>query len=220
VSVLPLRPESPLNLKRYTDNHTVNFLKFLVGLRAPTTSVTAAERSTLAGLARGRRCIVEVGVFEAATSQVFCNEMDPGGKLYLVDPFFPEVRVERLLNVSFTRWVATQSVRPWQERVEFVRLPSDRAAVTLPLRGKADFIFIDARHDYESVRQDFQCWAPMLAEGAVMAFHDSRLCPARTEITPDDGPVRLMAEIAEGQHGAWKVVATCDSVTAIERRPA
>jgi predicted O-methyltransferase YrrM len=209
-----------LNLKRYTDNHTVNFLKFLVGLRAPTTSVTTDERNTLARLARGKRCIVEVGVFEAATSQLFCSEMDPRGKLYLVDPFFPEVRVERLLNVSFTRWVATRAVRPWQDRAEFVRLPSDQAAATLPLQGKADFIFIDARHDYDSVREDFQCWAPMLAEGAVLAFHDSRLCPARTDIGPNDGPVRLMAEIAGGQYGAWNVVATCDSVTAIERRPA
>jgi predicted O-methyltransferase YrrM len=207
-----------LNLKRYTDNHTVNFLKFLVGLRKPATSVSDEERRYLVSLARGKRCIVEVGVFEAATSQVFCGEMDPEGKLYLVDPYFPEVRVERLLNVSFTRFVATQAVRPWQARVEFVRQPSHLAADMLPLRGKADFIFIDARHDYDSVRQDFQCWAPMLAPGAVMAFHDSHPCPARPELVSHDGPARLMGEIAEGKYGAWEILGHADSVTAIKRR--
>jgi predicted O-methyltransferase YrrM len=209
-----------VNLKRYTDNHTVNFLKFLVGLRKPATSVTPEERHYLADLVRGKRCIVEVGVFEAATSQVFCNEMDAAGKLYLVDPFFPEVRVERLLNVSFTRWVATHAVRPWQERVEFIRQPSHLAAAALPLQGKSDFIFIDARHDYDSVRQDFECWAPMLAAGAVMAFHDSHPYPGRPEIDPNDGPARLMREIGDGKYGPWQIVGHADSVTAVRRRAA
>jgi hypothetical protein len=207
-----------VNLQRYTDSYTVNFLKFVVGLRKPATSVTEAEHRTLAELARGRRCLIEVGVFEAATSQVLCQGMDPAGKLYLVDPFFPEVRLERLLGMSFAHFVATKAVRSWQTQVEFVRQPSNVAAERLPLRGRADFIFIDARHDYDSVLQDFQCWAPMLADGAVMAFHDSRPCPARPDISPTDGPPRLMREIAEGQHGPWETVGATDSVTAIRRR--
>jgi predicted O-methyltransferase YrrM len=207
-----------VNLKRYTDNYTVNYLKFVLGMRRPATAVSETEQRFLAELARGKRCIVEVGVFEAATSRVFCREMDPAGKLYLVDPFFPEVRVERMLNVSFAQRVASRSVQPWQDRVQFIRQPSAVAAETLPLQRSADFIFIDARHDYDSVLQDFRCWEPMLAAGCVMAFHDSRPCPARTELGPDNGPVRLMREIAEGQHGSWETVGCADSVTAIRRK--
>jgi Methyltransferase domain len=93
-----------------------------------------------------------------------------------------KVRLERLLNVSFT---------------------------------SAGFIFIDARHDYESVREDFQVWAPKLAPDGAMAFHDSRVCPARPDIEESSGPVRLMREIGSGVHGPWQIVATADSVTVI-----
>jgi hypothetical protein len=206
------------NLERYTNNYTVSFLKFVVGLRKPSTSVSAIEQLFLADLVRSKRCIVEVGVFEGATSQLFCREMEPTGKLYLVDPFFPEVRLERLWGVSFTRFVATKTVRPWQDRVTFVREPSVAAAAILPLQDRAELIFIDARHDYDSVLEDFRCWSPMLAKGAVMAFHDSHVCAARPDLDDGKGPVRLMREISEGKHGAWEMMGTADSVTAIRRR--
>jgi hypothetical protein len=207
-----------LNLERYTNNYTVNFLKFVVGLRKPSTSVSAIEQLFLADLVRGKSCIVEVGVFEGATSQLFCREMAPTGKLYLVDPFFPEVRLEKLSGLSFTRFVATKTVKPWQDRVMFVREPSVAAAAALPLRGRAELIFIDARHDYDSVLEDFRCWSPMLAEGAVMAFHDSHVCAARPDLDDGKGPVRLMREISEGKHGTWEMVGNAGSVTAIRRR--
>jgi predicted O-methyltransferase YrrM len=209
-----------LYLKRLTDNHTARTLKFFAGLRKAHTSVSAAEHELLAGLASGKRCIVEVGVFEGVTSTIFCRVMEPAGRLYLVDPFFPETRLEKALNVSFTKWVATKTVKPWLPRIEFVREPSVVAAEKLPLQGKAELIFIDARHDYASVLEDFKSWVPMLGTGAVMAFHDSHPCPARPELQPTDGPVRLMTEIASGQHGPWQVIDHADSVTVVGRRQA
>jgi predicted O-methyltransferase YrrM len=208
-----------VNLKRITNSHTVHTLKFLVGLRKAYTSVSAAEQRLLTGLASGRRCIVEVGVFEGATSEAFCRVMDPTGRLYLVDPFFPEIRLEKVFNVSFNRWIAVRTLRQWRSRIEFVRQPSNVAAAALPLRGQADLIFIDARHDYTSVLEDFQSWAPMLAANAPLAFHDSRVCGARPELQPTDGPVRLMSGIAAGQHGPWEITDGADSVTVIKRRP-
>jgi predicted O-methyltransferase YrrM len=204
-------------LKRLTDNHTVNFLRFALGLRGPASSVSGPERDVLARFARGKRCIIEVGVFEGATSRLFCQEIDPTGAVYLIDPFFPTVRLERMLNVSFNRIVATKAVKPWPERARFIRLPSRAAAETLSLRGMAEFIFIDARHEYEFVLEDFQSWVPMLAPGGAMAFHDSRVCDARGDIDESSGPVRLMREVGAGQHGPWQVVATADSVTVLRR---
>jgi Methyltransferase domain len=206
-----------LSLQRYANSYTVNFVKFAMGLRKPATSVSAIEQKFLGDLAQGKSCIVEVGVFEGATSELFCRKMDPHGRLYLVDPFFPEVRLERLLGVSFTRFVATRTVKPWEERLTFVREPSVTAAAKLPLLAKAQLIFIDARHDYDSVLEDFRCWSPMLAQGAVMAFHDSHVCAARPDLDQETGPVRLMREIGEGKHGSWNIWGSADSVTAIRR---
>jgi predicted O-methyltransferase YrrM len=209
-----------VNLRRYTDSYTFNFVRFMLGLRGPSTAVTAAERQYLAELARRRRCIIEVGVFEGATSQVLCQEMDPQGRLYLVDPFFPMVRIERLLDLSLTRAVAQKAVRPWQSRVEFVRQPSHVAAGLLRLQAKADLIFIDAVHEYDAVLQDFTCWAPMLAQDGVIAFHDSHPTPSRPELVHGQGVPRLLDEIGEGKHGAWDVIGDVESVTAIRRRGA
>lgn len=209
-----------MDLKGLTNNHTANTLKFFAGLRKAYTSVSTVEHDLLARLAMNKRCIIEVGVFEGVTSELFCRAMDSTGRLYLVDPYFPETRLEKLLNVSFTRWVAAKTVKAWQPQIAFVRQPSALAAVSLPLTGRADLIFIDARHDYTSVLEDFQSWAPMLAADALMAFHDSHPCPARPELQPTDGPPRLMAEIEAGRHGPWGVVEHADSVTVIRRQEA
>jgi hypothetical protein len=206
-----------LNLKRFTDNHASRTIQFFVGLRKAWSSVTAAEHALLARLSQSKSCIIEVGVYEGVTSEIFCRSMDPLGRLYLVDPYFPETRLEKLLNVSFTRLIAAKSVSSFKHRFQFVRKPSTEAAAELPLRGKAELIFIDARHDYDSVLEDFRCWSPFLAEGATIAFHDSRVCAARPDLAPSDGPVRLATEIAAGQHGPWAVVEVADSITAVRR---
>jgi hypothetical protein len=52
-------------------------------------------------------------------------------------------------------------------------------------RLEAGLLFIDARHDYEAVRADFDAWAPLVASGGFIAFHDSAA----------PGPARVIAEI-------------------------
>jgi hypothetical protein len=38
--------------------------------------------------------------------------------------------------------------------------------------GPAELVFIDASHAYESVKGDFLSWAPKIAMGGTLAFHD------------------------------------------------
>lgn len=194
---------------------TLEFIKYLIGLREAKTSDTKDELSFLARLANGKRCIVEVGVYEGAASRFLCQSMSPTGTLYLVDPYFPELKIEKLLNFSTTEYIAKRSVQPWQSQVKFVRMTSVEASRSLQLQGQADLIFIDARHDYESVLEDFNGWLPMLAKNGLMAFHDSQVCPARPDLNDSVGPVRLCHEIATGQHGNWSVIDSVDSITVI-----
>jgi len=47
------------------------------------------------------------------------------------------------------------------------------------------FLWIDAAHDYESVKRDFLLWEPSLVEGGIVAFHDT---------TTWDGPKKVVEE--------------------------
>jgi predicted O-methyltransferase YrrM len=40
------------------------------------------------------------------------------------------------------------------------------------LAGEYDFVFIDAAHDYDSVKADIQAWLPKVKPGGIIAGHD------------------------------------------------
>ncbi len=50
---------------------------------------------------------------------------------------------------------------------------SHEAAQHVP-DGTLDFIFIDANHDYEYVKQDLEVWAPKVRPGGIFSGHDYR----------------------------------------------
>jgi predicted O-methyltransferase YrrM len=194
-------------------------IKLIFGLSVSTT-VTAAESDLLADLARCGTSLIEVGVYQGATSARLAAAMAPKGCLWLIDPYVLLTRPERALGFSFNERLAHRVVRPFGDRVRFVRQVSVEAARNLPLSEPADLIFIDADHSYDAVREDFLAWAPRLAPAGLIAFHDSRPCAARPDLSDDAGPVRLASEILRGDHGPWSLAAAADSVTAFRRHNA
>ena len=57
------------------------------------------------------------------------------------------------------------------ERSEIRRLPSAEAAAgTSP--GSLDFAYVDAAHDFDSVRADLEAWYPSLRPGGLLCGHD------------------------------------------------
>ena len=193
----------------------LEFFKFLSGLREAYTSDTQSEIELLSNLSRGKDQIIEVGVFEGVASRAICKTMNPAGKLYLVDPYFSSLKLEKLLKISFTEHIAKQTVKHWKSQVKFVKMTSMEAANSLKFDSGVDLIFIDARHDYESVLEDFNSWSPLLGKNGIIAFHDSHVCAVRPDLHEDVGPVRLAREISEGKHGNWKVVKVVDSITVV-----
>jgi predicted O-methyltransferase YrrM len=195
----------------------IDFLFYLLRRRAARTRLTVAESRLLTTLARGRGCVVEVGVYQGATSARLAAAMAPAVCLWLVDPYRRETRWERLLGFSANQHVARRSVRPWADRVRFLRRTGAAAARELAFDRQPELIFIDADHSYDAVREDFLAWAPHLAPQGVLALHDSRMCPARPDLDAATGPVRLAAEILGGVHGDWSLAAEADSVAAFQR---
>lgn len=197
--------------------YTLELLRYALRLRGPLTAVSAAEGMLLAQLAKSATCAVEVGVFEGASSRRILEAMPAGGRLYLVDPYFELVRLEKWLGFSGAHWIARRTIAPFANRATFVRQTSEQAARDLVLPRPADLIFIDARHDYDSVAQDVELWSRHLAGDGTLALHDSRVCASRPELSPASGAVAVVRELVDPT-GAWELTDAADSLSVLRRR--
>lgn len=57
------------------------------------------------------------------------------------------------------------------DRVREMRMYSEDAAKIIE-DGSLDFVFIDAQHDYESVKKDIALWLPKVRPGGIISGHD------------------------------------------------
>lgn len=125
---------------------------------------------------RQRRIVgVELGVWKGQNAADLLDAW-PQLILYLVDAFDANHQT---------------STRPYtQEQIEEVRDEFDTLFADIPewrylllemtthrarqyvFRQFVDFVFVDAGHDYESVRQDIALWWPKVRAGGVLCGHD------------------------------------------------
>ncbi|RJX21815.1 MAG: class I SAM-dependent methyltransferase [Ammonifex sp.] len=77
--------------------------------------------------------------------------------------FFPEFK-RNLLSAGLWQYLTVIRKSSAEAAREF-------RSVVLP-EAKYDFLFIDADHSYEAVKQDFAVWMPHLERPAVVIFHD------------------------------------------------
>jgi hypothetical protein len=50
------------------------------------------------------------------------------------------------------------------------------------LDNSLDFVFIDAAHDYDSVKQDIISWLPKVKKGGIISGHDYPHLPVRRSV--------------------------------------
>jgi predicted O-methyltransferase YrrM len=125
----------------------------------PDAAARPAELGALLELGRGRRRVVEIGTAMGWTA-IALALADADREVTSFDPVQVAERARYLGLVS-------ASVR---RRIEFAAAEGTAAAAGA--RGDVELLFIDASHERDATRAEFESWRPMLAPGAIVAFHD------------------------------------------------
>jgi predicted O-methyltransferase YrrM len=117
--------------------------------------------------------IVEVGCWVGRSTRALADNTI--GLVYAVDTFLGSEEHQEFLKDKTPGWI----LRRFQENlrgcsnVHPIINTSVMATLAFLLDGqKFDMIFLDARHDYDSVRQDILAWMPLLLDGGLLCGHD------------------------------------------------
>jgi predicted O-methyltransferase YrrM len=127
---------------------------------------TDRNRAALAEFAAtldGVVLMVEVGSWIGESACIFAPHVE---MLLCVDPW-PDYRGQRGDDV-YAAWVEATAAFA---NVAAMRKSSIEAARKFD-DGSLDSVYIDALHDYESVKADIMAWRPKLKPGGILAGHD------------------------------------------------
>ena len=138
------------------------------------------QRGDLPYLLNERRllgCAAEIGVSRGKFSSRMLARWQ-GAHLLSIDPWTtaPADEYVDLENVAQDEQDARyEEVRSnlarYGGRSSVWRMTSAQAAERVPPRS-LDFVYIDARHDYESMREDLKLWYPRVRPHGILAGHD------------------------------------------------
>lgn len=110
---------------------------------------------------------VEVGSYKGEFAKEILKKWN--GKLYLIDIWNNHsFNQDDYINIIKN---CTDNISSNEERCFMIRSTSSNA-VELFNDQSLDFVYIDANHKYEYVKQDLELWFPKLRKGGVFAGHD------------------------------------------------
>ena len=120
---------------------------------------------------------IELGVFKGKFSEHILEHWD-GGRLFSIDPWraAPADRYIDISNVSQDEQDANHAetcrrLARFGSRSEVWRAAGAEAVSSFPPEC-LDFVYLDARHDERSVREDLAAWWPLVRPTGVIAGHD------------------------------------------------
>jgi len=128
--------------------------------------------------------IVEIGSWKGKSTIWLGNGSKTGNnsKIYAIDPHtgpFAHKKDSKITSLNaFKKNIKSAGVA---DVVKPIVKSSEAAAKNF--KELIELLFIDGDHDYAAVKLDFEIWSPKLADGGIIAFHDS---------VGDTGPAKVI----------------------------
>lgn len=119
----------------------------------------------------------EIGVWEGDFSDFLLRNWN-GKKLNSIDPwkFFDNKDYKDAMNIEQKRFDdvyenTAMKLSEFGSRSQIIRKASKEASETFA-DEQLDFVYIDAQHHYEAVKEDIELWFPKVKKGGIVAGHD------------------------------------------------
>ncbi len=125
--------------------------------------------------------VVELGSWKGKSSVMLASGLrgKRNPRLFCVDPFGIDESVEYQQQYYAELLREGDVGQIFRRNIEAFGVSS----IVTPMKGYSfevcrnwtqpiDVLFIDANHEYEPALRDFDCWAPFVKAGGVVAFHD------------------------------------------------
>ncbi len=143
---------------------------------------------------------VEIGILYGHTTRILC-EGNPNIPIYGIDPIIPDSMNANVLGDR-------KRIQANMANCNNFTFYNDYSFnVIRHFHKPFDYLFIDADHRYEFVKQDFDDWYPKLALGGYLLLHDS----AANRGGPHhwEGPSRLADELIVEQKLSYLITVYC-----------
>ena len=206
---------------RIRDDRRLRALAVGAGVIPPRRTNTGAEAELLARLARGRRRVVEIGVFEGSSAVLLYAALDPGAELHLVEPFASRPNPLRV-GPPPTEWATRRVVERARRRAPGPRVvwhvdysASVAGGWTLPV----DLVSIDGDRSEIGVAKDWDLWHEFVVEGGVVLFNDARA--SQRDGHGVRGPTAVVDRVFRGPRALpdWEIAEEVDRAVAVVHAP-
>jgi predicted O-methyltransferase YrrM len=134
--------------------------------------MSPTELTWLAQQARSHSHIVEVGSWMGRSTTVLATHTP--GMVWAIDTWEGSEELKGLLDGKPPNWLFKtflDNTRDYRDKIIPMCMTSLEGAKAL-VDKSFDMIFIDASHDYASVKADIEAWRPLLAPGGLFCGHD------------------------------------------------
>jgi predicted O-methyltransferase YrrM len=135
--------------------------------------------------------IVEIGVYKGRGTAIWNVELINKGLNYTYDAIdnFEGSEEHKIWNAIPQYDEALSNLEPIKHKINLIKSDSIKASQTYPDKY-FDIIYIDASHDYDSVKKDILSWRPKLKPGGVICGDDY--------ISGWPGVIQAVNEVFEG----------------------
>jgi len=129
-----------------------------------------------------KHCIgAEVGVHTGDTTKYLLQNLPTIEKYYAIDPWrvytmYDGNKYRKPGNKKYKTWVEAieqfkKVTLPYKNKVIALQMTSVEASKTV-LDGSLDWVFIDANHEYEYIKENLKIWSSKVKLGGLVSGHD------------------------------------------------